>query len=73
MLVPPLLVAYLVFASLSLLGLAFLLYIHDPHSSELRFSSVLMFLVGVVLLVFALPLWVDVGRGTVREELSLIP
>ena len=61
-----LLAAYLLFASLSLHGLAFLLYLHDPPSPELRSAAVVIFLLGVVLLVVALLLWVGDEPGYER-------
>ena len=61
--VPPLLAAYLLFASLSLYVLAFLLYLHDPHSPELRDAAVVTFVLGVILLAFASLVWVGDQPG----------
>ena len=73
-----LLAAYLLFASLSLHGLAFLLYLHDPPSPELRSAAVVIFLLGVVLLAVALLLWVGDEPGYegdvyFKSELSSVP
>ena len=59
MLVIPTLTTFLVVASLSLHSLAFLLYLHDRHSPELRFSAMVTFSVGAVSLAFASLVWME--------------
>jgi hypothetical protein len=60
--VPSLLAAYLMVACISLPVLALLLYLHDPHSPELRSAAVIIFFLGVVSLAVAL-LWVGDKPG----------
>jgi len=55
--ITPLLVAYLSFASLSLSGLAFLLYRYERHSPEQRGIAGITVCVGMVALALAVLIW----------------
>ena len=59
--VPPLLAAYVCFASLALEVLAFLLYVRDRHCREIRCAAVVTFLLMATSLAFAPLLLVELS------------